>query len=99
MGEGYADPAFQSSSLSFDTGKTFAKPWFNTGDDSPHQTIERLITSGKQKGFFYGLGGENEVIFKPKTNWKVISKDIIVLEDKFNDNKKIYYHIITMAGV
>lgn len=93
------DEAFQSTSLSFDTAKNFAKPWFTISDKFPHYTILRLITTGNQKGFFYGLLDENEIIFKPNTNWKIVSKDEIALKDSFKGNKKIYYHIVTMVGV
>jgi len=59
----------------------------------------RLITNGNQKGLFYDLLDENEIIFKPNTYWKLVSKDEIALKDSVKGNKKIYYHIITMVGV
>ena len=52
-----------------------------------------------KKGYFISLWDENEIIFKPNTNWKMVTKDEIVLKDSVKGNKKIYYHIVTMVGV
>ena len=80
------DEAFQSTSLSFDTAKNFAKPWFTISDKSPHYTVLRLIANGNQKGLFYGLLDENEIIFKANTNWKIVCNFEIFFKDSVKGN-------------